>query len=203
MRKFISMDFFQNLGKAFMLPVALLSALGMLLGIGSALTTPQLVQLLPWLKNPLINFIASYITTIGAFGFQNLPALFAIAIPIALVKAEKGVAGFAGFVGFYIMHSAANFMLTKLGMLAIRGDLVNNGQTMVFGIQSIDMGVLGGIVSGIIVAKLHQRFYNIQLPDALSFFSGARFVPIITTVVMSLVGLVLPLSWPFVAHLIN
>jgi PTS system maltose and glucose-specific IIC component len=203
MRKFISMDFFQNLGKAFMLPVALLSSLGMLLGIGSALTTPQLVQLLPWLKNPIVSFIANYMTTIGAFGFQNLPALFAIAIPIALVKAEKGVAGFAGFVGFYIMHSAANFMLTKLGMLAISGDLVNNGQTIVFGIQSIDMGVLGGIISGIIVAKLHQRFYNIQLPDALSFFSGARFVPIITTVVMSLVGLVLPLSWPFVAHLIN
>ncbi|MBX9865821.1 MAG: PTS transporter subunit EIIC, partial [Burkholderiales bacterium] len=74
---------------------------------------------------------------------------------------------------------------------------------MIFGIQSIDMGVLGGIISGIIVAKLHQRFYNIQLPDALSFFSGARFVPIITTVVMSLVGLVLPLTWPWVAGLIN
>lgn len=203
MRKFISMDFFQNLGKAFMLPVALLSALGMLLGIGSALSTPQLLELLPWLKNPLIVFLARYMTTIGAFGFQNLPTLFAIAIPIALVKTEKGVAGFAGFVGFYIMHSAANFMLIDLNLLAASQDLVSHGQTMIFGIQSIDMGVLGGIISGIIVAKLHQRFYNIQLPDALSFFSGARFVPIITTVVMSLVGLVLPLTWPWVAGLIN
>ena len=203
MRKFISMDFFQNLGKAFMLPVALLSALGMLLGIGSALTTPQLLELLPWLKNPLIVFIARYMTTIGAFGFQNLPTLFAIAIPIALVKNEKGVAGFAGFVGFYIMHSAANFMLVDLNLLAASNDLVNHGQTIIFGLQSIDMGVLGGIISGIIVAKLHQRFYNIQLPDALSFFSGARFVPIITTIVMSLVGLILPLAWPPIANLIN
>lgn len=153
MRKFISMDFFQNLGKAFMLPVALLSALGMLLGVGSALTTPQLLLLLPWLKNPLIIFIARYMTTIGAFGFQNLPTLFAIAIPIALVKNEKGVAGFAGFVGFYIMHSAANFMLINLNLLAASKDLVNHGQTMIFGLQSIDMGVLGGIISGIIVAK--------------------------------------------------
>ena len=202
MRKFISMDFFQNLGKAFMLPVALLSALGIMLGIGSALTTPQLVQILPWLHNPIISFIARFMSTIGAFGFQNLPALFAIAIPIALTKFEKGVAGFAGFVGFYMMHSSANFMLLNLSMLA-KTDLVNHGQTVLLGVQSVDMGVLGGIVSGIIVYKLHERFYNIRLPDALSFFSGARFVPIISALVMALLGLSLPFIWPPIGNAIN
>lgn len=202
MRKFISMDFFQNLGKAFMLPVALLSALGITLGIGSALSTPQLIQLLPWLKNPLIDFIAHFMMSIGSFGFQNLPALFAIAIPIALTKFEKGVAGFAGFVGFYMMHSSANFMLMRLDLLP-KTDLVNHGQTVILGIQSVDMGVLGGIISGIIVYKLHERFYKIKLAGALSFFSGARFVPIITSVVMAIIGLCLPFIWPPISNLIN
>lgn len=203
MRKFISMDFFQNLGKAFMLPVALLSALGMLLGIGSALTTPQLVTMLPILNNVVIVFIAKFLSMIGAFGFQNLPALFAVAIPIALVKNEKGVAGFAGLVGFYMMHNAANFMLIQQQLLAKSGELISNGQTIILGVQTVDMGVLGGIISGIIVYKLHQKYYNIKLPDALSFFSGSRFVPIVTAATMSIVGLALPFIWPSIASMIN
>ncbi len=202
MNKMISMDFFQNLGKAFMLPVALLSALGITLGIGSALSSPQLINLLPFLKNPVISFIAQYLGVIGSFGFQNLPALFAIAIPIALTKYEKGVAGFAGFVGYYMMHSSANFMLTKLALLA-SSDLVNHGQTIILGIQTVDMGVLGGIISGLIVYKLHERFYNVKLPDALSFFSGARFVPIVTAACLALVGLLLPFIWPPISNCIN
>lgn len=203
MRKFISMDFFQNLGKAFMLPVALLSALGMLLGIGSALTTPQLVSLLPFLGNSVIVFVAKFLCMVGAFGFQNLPALFAVAIPIALVKNEKGVAGFAGLVGFYMMHNAANFMLVQQQLLAKSGELISNGQTIILGVQTVDMGVLGGIIAGIIVYILHEKYYLIKLPDALSFFSGARFVPIITAATMSVVGLLLPFIWPPVASLIN
>lgn len=144
MSKFISMDFFQNLGKAFMLPVALLSALGMLLGIGSALSSPQLAELVPFLNNSVVVFIAKFLSMVGAFGFQNLPALFAVAIPIALVKNEKGVAGFAGLVGFYMMHNAANFVLIQQNLLAKSGELVNNGQTIILGVQTVDMGVLGG-----------------------------------------------------------
>lgn len=203
MSKFISMDFFQNLGKAFMLPVALLSALGMLLGIGSALSSPQLAELVPLLNNSVVVFIAKFLSMVGAFGFQNLPALFAVAIPIALVKNEKGVAGFAGLVGFYMMHNAANFVLVQQNLLAKSGELVNNGQTIILGVQTVDMGVLGGIIAGIIVYQLHQKFYNIKLPDALSFFSGARFVPIVTAMTLSLVGLVLPFIWPPIAGLIN
>lgn len=203
MRKFISMDFFQNLGKAFMLPVALLSALGMMLGIGSALMTPQLVELVPFLGNGVVVFIAKFLAMVGAFGFQNLPALFAIAIPIALAKHEKGVAGFAGFIGFYMMHNAANFMLLQQDLLATSGDLINHGQTIILGVQTVDMGVLGGIIAGLIVYNLHGKYYQIKLPDALSFFSGARFIPIVTAFTLSIVGLLLPFIWPPIANLIN
>ncbi|MDD3265644.1 MAG: maltose/glucose-specific PTS transporter subunit IIBC [Burkholderiales bacterium] len=203
MRKFISMDFFQNLGKAFMLPVALLSALGLMLGIGSALMTPQLVEVIPFLGNGVIVFIAKFLAMTGAFGFQNLPALFAVAIPIALAKYEKGVAGFAGLVGFYMMHNSANFMLIQQNLLADKSSLINNGQTFILGVQTVDMGVLGGIIAGLIVYNLHRKYYKVQLPDALSFFSGARFVPIITAITMSLFGLALPFIWPPIAHLIN
>lgn len=203
MSKLISMDFFQNLGKAFMLPVALLSALGLMLGIGSALMTPQLVAVVPFLGSSVIVFIAKFLVMTGAFGFQNLPALFAVAIPIALAKYEKGVAGFAGLVGFYMMHNAANFMLMQQNLLANSNDLINNGQTFIFGVQTVDMGVLGGIIAGLIVYNLHRKYYQIKLPDALSFFSGARFVPIATAFIMSIVGLSLPFIWPPIAHLIN
>jgi PTS system maltose and glucose-specific IIC component len=159
--------------------------------------------MVPFLNNSVIVFIAKFLCMVGAFGFQNLPALFAVAIPIALVKNEKGVAGFAGLVGFYMMHNAANFMLLQQQLLAKSGELISNGQTVIFGVQTVDMGVLGGIIAGIIVYKLHEKYHQIKLPDALSFFSGARFVPIVTAATMSLVGLVLPFIWPPIASLIN
>lgn len=200
--KKINWEFFQSLGKTFMLPVALLSALGIILGLGSALSSPQLMTMVPLLKQPLINGVFRFMATIGSFGFQNLPAMFAIAIPLGLSRYEKGVAAFAGFVGFYIMLLAANFMLAERGILA-HDNLVAAGQGMILGVQSVDMGVLGGIISGIIVYKLHSRFYAVKLIDALSFFSGARFVPIITTFTMAIVGLLLPFIWPPISHAIN
>lgn len=202
MLKKINWEFFQSLGKTFMLPVALLSALGIMLGIGSALTSPQLMVMLPFLKNPVLNFILRFIALIGSFGFQNLPVMFAMAIPLGLARYEKGVAAFSGLVGFYIMNMAANFMLQQRGML-VHTNLVDAGQAIILGVQSVDMGVLGGIISGIIVYKLHSRFYSIQLIDALSFFSGSRFVPIITCATLSLVGLTLPFIWPPISFAIN
>lgn len=200
--KKINWEFFQGLGKTFMLPVALLSALGIMLGIGSALSSPQLMEMWPWLHNPILNFVARFIATIGSFGFQNLPVMFAIAIPLGLARYEKGVAAFAGFVGFYIMLLSANFMLTERGIL-VHANLVAAGQGVILGIQSVDMGVLGGIISGIIVYKLHSRFYAVKLIDALSFFSGARFVPIITAFTLALLGLFLPFIWPPISFVIN
>jgi len=142
---------------------------------------------------------------IGSFAFSFLPVMFCIAIPLGLARENKGVAAFAGFVGFAVMNLAVNFWLTAKGILPTTDPAIlkaNNIQT-ILGIQSIDTGILGAVIAGVIVWLLHERFHNVRLPDALAFFGGTRFVPIATTFVMGLVGLVVPLIWPFFAMGIN
>ncbi|MEH7306646.1 maltose/glucose-specific PTS transporter subunit IIBC [Neobacillus drentensis] len=192
-------EFFQGLGKTFMLPVALLAFMGLMLGIGSSFTSPSTIETLPFLGNPVLQVIFSFMSTIGGFAFTYLPVLFAMAIPLGLVRYEKGVAAFSGFVGYVIMNLSINFYLTQTHQLAAADKLREAGQGMVMGIQTIEMGVLGGIIVGIIVYLLHKRFYDVQLPDALAFFGGARFVPIITSIILSIVGLLLPMIWPIFA----
>lgn len=149
---------------------------------------------------------------IGSFAFSFLPVMFCIAIPLGLARENKGVAAFAGFVGYAVMNLAVNFWLTNKGILPTTDAAVlkaNNIQS-ILGIQSIDTGILGAVIAGIIVWMLHERFHNIRLPDALAFFGGTRFVPIISSLVMGLIGLVIPLVWPIFAmgisglgHMIN
>ena len=149
---------------------------------------------------------------VGSFAFSFLPVMFCIAIPLGLARENKGVAAFAGFVGYAVMNLAVNFWLTAKGILPTTDAAIlkaNNVQN-ILGIQSIDTGILGAVIAGIIVWMLHERFHNIRLPDALAFFGGTRFVPIISSVVMGLVGLVIPLIWPVFAmgitglgHIIN
>lgn len=194
-------EFFQQLGKTFMLPVALLSFCGIMLGIGSSLSSHDVTTLLPWLDTPFLQAIFIWMGKIGSFAFSFLPVMFCIAIPLGLARENKGVAAFAGFVGFAVMNLAVNFWLTQKGILPTTDAAVlkaNNIQN-ILGIQSIDTGILGAVICGIIVWLLHERFHTIRLPDALAFFGGTRFVPIITTVVLGLVGLAIPLVWPFFA----
>ncbi|MGL4388782.1 MAG: maltose/glucose-specific PTS transporter subunit IIBC [Brevinema sp.] len=189
-------DFFQGLGKTFMLPVALLAAMGIFLGIGSSLTSSAVQDSLPFLKLPVLQLFFQFISTVGAFAFINLPILFAMAIPLGLVREEKGVAALSGYVGFVVLNLSINFFLSVTGSLAEAGELKQAGQAMIMGIQSIDTGVLGGVIVGLIVYKLHTRFYEIQFPDAFAFFGGARFVPIITALTLSVFGLIVPFVWP-------
>lgn len=197
------MEFFQSLGKTFMLPVALLAFMGLLLGVGSAFTSPTVLEQLPFLNTPLLQLLFSFMSTIGGFAFTYLPVLFAMAIPLGIVRTEKGVAAFSGFVGYTVMNLSINFVLNARGMLANEDSLRTAGQGMVFGIQTLEMGVLGGIIAGLIVYKLHEKYYNKELGDSFAFFSGVRFVPIITSLVMAIVGALLPFVWPFFASIIN
>lgn len=196
-------EFFQGLGKTFMLPVALLAFMGILLGIGSSFSSESTIQALPFLGNDILQVIFRFMSAIGGFAFTYLPVMFAMAIPLGLVRKEKGVAAFSGFVGYVVMNLAINFYLTETNNLAAAESLREAGQGMVFGIQTIEMGVLGGIIAGVIVYHLHNRFYQTQLPDSFAFFSGARFVPIITSLVMALVGTAIPMIWPVFALLIT
>lgn len=194
-------EFFQQLGKTFMLPVALLSFCGIMLGIGSSLSSHDVITLLPVLGNPLLQAIFTWMSKVGSFAFSFLPVMFCIAIPLGLARENKGVAAFAGFVGYAVMNLAVNFWLTAKGILPTTDAAVlkaNNVQN-ILGIPSIDTGILGAVIAGIIVWMLHERFHTIRLPDALAFFGGTRFVPIVSAVVMGLVGLVIPLVWPVFA----
>lgn len=201
--KLFSMEFLQGLGRTFMLPVSLLAFMGLFLGLGSSFTAASTVEAFPFLGNDILQWVFRFMSTIGGFAFSYLPVLFAIAIPLGLARHEKGIAAFSGFVGYVIMNLSINFYLTEANQLAAADAMTEAGQGMVMGIHTIQMGVLGGIIAGLIVYYLHKRFYNIQLGDAFAFFSGARFVPIITSVVLSLVGLLIPMIWPFFSAIIN
>ncbi|HFU4024844.1 TPA: maltose/glucose-specific PTS transporter subunit IIBC [Streptococcus suis] len=196
-------EFFQGLGKTFMLPVALLAFMGLLLGIGSSFSSASTIKSFPFLGNPILQLIFRFMSTIGGFAFSFLPVLFAMAIPLGLARKEKGVAAFSGFVSYTVMHLAINFYLTESKQLAPIEHLRTAGQGMVFGIQTLEMGVLGGIIAGVVAYHLHKRFYRVQLHDSLAFFSGTRFVPIIVSLVMALVGLVIPILWPLIANFIE
>lgn len=202
-KKFALGGFFQELGKTFMLPVALMAFMGLLLGLGSSFSSQSTIDAFPFLGNEVLQVVFRFFSAIGGFAFSNLPVMFAMAIPLGLAKKEKGVAAFSGFVGYMVMNLSINFFLTERGQLADSELMQKAGQGMALGVQTIEMGVLGGIITGIIVYNLHKKFYNIQLSDSFAFFGGSRFVPIITALVMALVGLAIPVIWPLFALLIQ
>lgn len=189
--------FLQELGKSFMFPVSTLSAMGILVGIGSAFTSGPVLEAIPILNNEYIQIFFNFINTIGSIGFSYLPVLFAMSIPFGLSNRNKGGGAIAAFAGFVAMHLAINFVLGLQGNLAAPDQMRVAGQGMALGIQSFEMGVLGGVVVGLIVYYLNEKYQDIVLPDAFSFFGGIRFVPIISILVMSIAGIVLIFIWPF------
>lgn len=196
-------EFLQSLGKTFMVPVALLAFSGILLGIGSSFSSAALKEAMPFFDNIVLQYIFIWMTKIGLVAFIYLPVMFAIAIPMGLAREEKGVAAFSGLAGYAALNLAINFYLTVTGVLD--SDVLRQayGVKAILGTESIDTGILGAVIVGIIVAKLHIRFYTFKMPDALAFFGGARFVPIISTVTLGLVGLLVPFVWPYFAAGIN
>ncbi len=189
-------EFLQSLGKTFMLPVALLAFSGILLGVGSSFSSAAIKEAIPFLDNTPLQYLFMWMTKIGLVAFIYLPVMFAVAIPLGLAREEKGVAGFAGFVGYAAFNLAINFFLTVAGVLDSEAERAAYGVKSIIGIESIDTGILGAVIVGVIVAKLHQRFYTFKMPDALAFFGGARFVPIISALVLGVVGVFIPFVWP-------
>ncbi|MDP8162938.1 maltose/glucose-specific PTS transporter subunit IIBC [Pasteurella skyensis] len=191
--KLSAWEFFQSLGKTFMLPVALLAAMGILLGIGAAFTGKTTISMFPFLGTPILQTIFNFMIKISLVAFSFLPLMFAVAIPLGMARDNKEIAAFAGLMGYIAMLLGTSFCLTEMGML----DAVSTKTIM--GIQSIDTGVLGALICGIIVFFIHDKFQYVELPDAFSFFSGTRFVAIVTVLIMSIVGLAVPFVWPFFA----
>lgn len=191
-------SFFQNLGKSFMYPIALLSVCGMLLGLGSGLTDPKVVESVSILGVPLINNTLKFLVQLGLFAFNFLPVMFAMSIPIGMLKDKeaKAYGGFSAFVGFTAMHIGTNFYLTQNNLLVDPSIMNVSGQTMVMGVQSYNTSVLGGIIIGLIVYGLYNKVVSWKIPQSLGFYSGPRLVPIVVLFVCGMLGLVMPFIWP-------
>ena len=180
----------QKVGKSLMLPVAILPAAGILLGIGNALVNENVIGYMPFLANGLFPIIASIMEGCGQIIFDNLPLIFAVGVAVGLTDGE-GVAALAAIVGFLVMNKA-------MGITGnVTSDMVNSPMyASVLGIPTIQTGVFGGIIIGILAANLYKKYYKIELPQYLGFFAGKRFVPIITATLSLIIGIGLTFIWP-------
>lgn len=179
----------QKVGKSLMLPVAILPAAGILLGIGNALVNENVIAYMPFLANGTVALIASMMEGCGQIIFDNLPLIFAVGVAVGLTDGE-GVSALAAIVGLLVMNKAMSIMG------GITDDMTGPMYANVLGIPTIQTGVFGGILIGILASSMYKRFYKIELPSYLGFFAGKRFVPIITAVLSLLIGVVLTFIWP-------
>lgn len=195
----------QRVGRSFMLPIALLPIAGLLLGIGQSLTNQTMLEaygLVGILGEGTVPYaILTVMSDVGSVIFNNLPLLFALGVALGMAESEKGTATLSAAIAFFVMHQTINALLTLSGRLT-DGSLQEGALANVVGIQSLEIGVFGGIIVGLGVAFLHNRFYKIRLPNVISFFGGTRFVPIISTLVYIVVGVVLYFVWPFLQNAI-
>lgn len=176
----------QKIGKAFMLPIAILPAAGLLLGIGGSLSNPATISTYPILDQPWLQAIFQIMSSAGNIIFGNLMLLLCIGLCVGLAKKDKGTAALAGVVGYLVMNA------TIAAMLNIFNPEGN----------AIDTGAVGAVVMGCIAVYLHNRYHNIQLPQVLGFFGGSRFVPIITAFSAIFVGIVFFVIWPPIQNLL-
>lgn len=191
----------QRVGRAFMLPIALLPIAGLLLGIGASFTNVTTLEAfnLMGIMGPG-TFLYSCFTLLSSVGtviFDNLPLLFAMGVALGMAENEKATATLSAAIAFFVMHKTINSLLQITGKLE-SGELAEGSIANVVGIESLQMGVFGGIIVGLGVAYLTNRFYKIKLPNVISFFGGTRFIPIISTTVYILVGILMFFLWPFV-----
>ena len=189
----------QRVGRSFMLPIALLPVAGLLLGIGSSFTNETMLAAygLNSVIHPgtLIYTILDVMSQTGSAVFNNLALLFAMGVAIGMARKEKEVAALSGAVAYIIMNTAIQAMINAAGGMDA---MPANSTTTMLGITTLQMGVFGGIVVGLGVAALHNKFYKIELPQVLAFFGGTRFVPIVSSIVYLVVGIAMFYIWPVV-----
>ena len=189
----------QRVGRSFMLPIALLPVAGLLLGIGSSFTNETMLAAygLNSVIHPgtLIYTILDVMSQTGNAVFNNLALLFAMGVAIGMARKEKEVAALSGAVAYIIMNTAIQAMINAAGGVEA---MPANSTTTMLGITTLQMGVFGGIVVGLGVAALHNKFYKIELPQVLAFFGGTRFVPIVSSIVYLVVGIAMFYIWPVV-----
>ena len=189
----------QRVGRSFMLPIALLPVAGLLLGIGSSFTNATTIETYHLGKfiyeGGVLYTILDIMSKTGSAVFDNLALLFAMGVAIGMAKKEKEVAALSGAIAYIVMNTTISALITAKGGV---GAMAENSTTSVLGITTLQMGVFGGILVGLGVAALHNKFYKTELPQVLSFFGGTRFVPIVSTVTYLIVGIIMFYLWPIV-----
>lgn len=194
----------QRVGRSFMLPIAILPIAGLFLGIGGSFTNETMLETYHLMNimgpGTFIYTILTVLNAAGSIVFSNLPIIFAMGVAIGMAKKEKEVAALSGAIAFFVMHASIGALITAQGGPE---NMLEGATTSVVGITSLQMGVFGGIIVGLGVAALHNRFYKIQLPQVLSFFGGTRFVPIVSAAVYMIVGILMFYIWPFIQNGIN
>lgn len=197
----------QRIGSSLFIVIAILPVAGVLYGIGCSFTNETTIAtygLSGILHQGTIPYaVLSLLNSAGAALFGNLPLLFAMAVGFGMSKKEKGVAALSAATFYLIMHTTINMLLTLDGSIVdgVVAKTVKDGAiASVLGIQTLQMGVFGGIIAGLITAYLCNRFYKIELPTALGFFGGSRFVPIISIVCAIITGFVMYLVWPVIQN---
>lgn len=200
----------QTIGRSFFLPISILPVAGLLLGIGASFSNMSTVQQYGLESimgtGTLLNHMFLLMSAVGNAVFANLPLLFALAVAMGMAKEEKAVAVLSAALSFIIMHMTIHELLVFSGQVLPDGQLASSviagtvGTTL--GIQTLEMGIFGGILVGLAVAYLHNRFYRIELPVVFSFFGGVRFVPIICTLASIVLGVICFFVWPPIQRLI-
>ncbi|MBU5347410.1 PTS transporter subunit EIIC [Paenibacillus lautus] len=170
----------QKLGKSFMLPIAILPAAGLLLGIGGALSNANTIAAYPILNTRFLQAVFQIMSAAGNVVFANLALIMCIGLAVGLAKKDKGTAALAAAVSFLVMNASIGAMITVFNP----------------SVESIDTGVVGAIVIGILVTYLNNRYRGIQLPSFLGFFGGSRFIPIVSSFSAIFVGGIFFLIWP-------
>ena len=172
----------QRIGRSLMMPIAVLPVAGLLLRFGQ----PDVAK---WLHASPTNIVSQVLGNAGGAIFDNLSILFAVGVAIGFAKRSDGMTALSAVVGYLIFHN-------------VYTTIAGQKQFLVAG-APVSMGVLDGILVGITAALLYQRYYRIKLPDYLAFFGGRRFVPIITGLVTTLLGVVFGYLWPYPGRLFN
>ncbi len=209
-------EFLQDLGKALMMPISVIAAAGIFLGLAAALQNPAIVGE-SIIHAEMMQQVIGFIRKVAGALFANLPLLFAIACAIGLARDEKPTAALAAVIGFITFHVGVNYSLLAQGLTpgttsaaAFMAKGYSQTEAVMYsaefantlGIFSYQMSVLGGVIAGMVTVILHNRFYTIKLPAAIAYFGGRRFVPIITVIVLPLVGVLMSLVWPVIASAI-
>ncbi|EJM2450711.1 PTS transporter subunit IIABC [Staphylococcus pseudintermedius] len=201
----------QRVGKALMLPVAILPAAGILLALGNAMHNEQLVSLAPWLKHEVFVILSTIMESAGQVVFDNLPLLFAVGTALGLAGGD-GVAALAALVGYLIMNATIgkvmHISIDQIFSFADGAKTLSQANklpqhALILGIPTLQTGVFGGIIMGALAAWCYNKFYNITLPQFLGFFAGKRFVPIVTSLVAIVTGVVLAFVWPPIQEGLN